>query len=173
MDTPRVINGVKAALRQSRGLGVEEPDDFTVRNLEGLLQQAQNIFGLITLFVAAVAFISLIVGGIGIMNIMLVSVTERTREIGIRLAIGARERDVLMQFLTEAMILAVIGGVAGIIFGLLIGFTVTVIAGWPFIPSLTTIAGATLFSAMFGIVFGFFPARRAAKLNPIEALRYE
>jgi ABC-type antimicrobial peptide transport system permease subunit len=173
MDTPRVINGVREALRQSRGLGVEEPDDFTVRNLEGLLQQAQNIFGLITLFVAAVAFISLIVGGIGIMNIMLVSVTERTREIGIRLAIGARERDVLMQFLTEAMILAVIGGLAGIVFGLLIGFTVTAIAGWPFIPSLTTIAGATLFSAMFGIVFGFFPARRAAKLNPIEALRYE
>jgi putative ABC transport system permease protein len=172
-DIPRVMAAVKQTLRQSRGLGIEQPDDFTVRDLQGFVQQAQTIFGLVTLFVSAVAFISLIVGGIGIMNIMLVSVTERTREIGIRLAIGARERDVLLQFLTEAMILALAGGLAGIVLGLGLGFAGTMALGWPFLPSVATIAGATLFSALFGIVFGFFPARRAAKLNPIEALRYE
>ncbi len=172
-DIPRVMEGTKEALRQSRGLGAEEPADFTVRDLQGFVQEAQNVFGMITLFVGAVAFISLIVGGIGIMNIMLVSVTERTREIGIRLAIGARERDVLLQFLIEAMILALVGGVIGILFGLGLAWIGTTLAGWPFLPSVGVIAGATIFSAAFGIAFGFFPARRAAKLNPIEALRYE
>jgi putative ABC transport system permease protein len=172
-DIPRVMDGVRLALRQSRGVGAEERDNFTVRDLQGFVQEAQNVFGIITLFVAAVAAISLIVGGIGIMNIMLVSVTERTREIGIRLAIGAQERDVLMQFLTEAMILSTLGGLIGIALGLALAFMGVSLMGAPFLPSLGVIVGATLFSAAFGIGFGFFPARRAAKLNPIEALRYE
>ena len=172
-DIPRVMEGTRLALRQSRGIGAEEQDNFTVRDLQGFVQQAQSIFGIITLFVAAVAFISLIVGGIGIMNIMLVSVTERTREIGIRLAIGAQERDVLLQFLTEAMILSTLGGLIGIVLGLSLAFLGVSLMGAPFLPSLGVIVGATLFSAAFGISFGFFPARRAAKLNPIEALRYE
>jgi len=107
------------------------------------------------------------------MNIMLVSVTERTREIGIRLAIGAQERDVLMQFLTEAMILSTLGGLVGIALGLMLALLGVGLIGAPFLPSIGVIVGATLFSAAFGIAFGFFPARRAAKLNPIDALRYE
>ncbi len=172
-DVPRVMEGVRAALRQSRGVGMDTGDNFTVRDLQGFVQEAQNIFGFITLFVAAVAFISLIVGGIGIMNIMLVSVTERTREIGIRLAIGAQERDVLMQFLTEAAILAMLGGLIGVVFGLGIAVLGVSAMGAPFLPSIGVIIGATLFSAAFGLSFGFFPARKAAKMNPIDALRYE
>ncbi len=172
-DIPRVMEGVRQALRSSRGIGAEERDNFTVRDLQGFVEQAQSIFGYVTLFVSAVAAISLVVGGIGIMNIMLVSVTERTREIGIRLAIGAQERDVLMQFLTEAMILSTLGGLLGIALGLLLALAGVGLIGAPFLPSLGVIVGATAFSAAFGIAFGFFPARRAAKLNPIEALRYE
>lgn len=172
-DVPRVMEGVRAALRQSRGVGLDTGDNFTVRDLQGFVEEAQNIFGFITLFVSAVAFISLIVGGIGIMNIMLVSVTERTREIGIRLAIGAQERDVLMQFLTEAAILATLGGLVGILFGLGLAIMAVSLLGAPFLPSIGVIAGATAFSAAFGLAFGFFPARKAAKMNPIDALRYE
>lgn len=172
-DVPRVMEGLRAALRQSRGVGLDTGDNFTVRDLHGFVEEAQNIFGFITLFVSAVAFISLIVGGIGIMNIMLVSVTERTREIGIRLAIGAQERNVLMQFLTEAAILSMLGGIIGIIFGLSIAAIGVGLMSAPFLPSVGVIIGATLFSAMFGLSFGFFPARKAAKMNPIDALRYE
>lgn len=172
-DVPRVMEGLRAALRQSRGVGLDTGDNFTVRDLQGFVEEAQNIFGFITLFVSAVAFISLIVGGIGIMNIMLVSVTERTREIGIRLAIGAQERNVLMQFLTEAAILSMLGGIIGIIFGLSIAAIGVGLMSAPFLPSVGVIIGATLFSAMFGLSFGFFPARKAAKMNPIDALRYE
>ena len=172
-DVPRVMEGVRASLRQSRNVSLDTGDNFTVRDLQGFVQEAQNIFGFITMFVAAVAFISLIVGGIGIMNIMLVSVTERTREIGIRLAIGAQERDVLMQFLTEAAILSTLGGLIGIVFGLGIAILGVSALSAPFLPSIPVIVGATLFSAAFGLSFGFFPARRAAKMNPIDALRYE
>ncbi len=172
-DVPRVMEGIRASLRSSRGVGMDTGDNFTVRDLQGFVQEAQNIFGFITLFVSAVAFISLIVGGIGIMNIMLVSVTERTREIGIRLAIGAQERDVLMQFLTEAAILSTLGGLIGILLGLAIAILGVSAMSAPFLPSIGVIIGATLFSAAFGLSFGFFPARRAAKMNPIEALRYE
>ncbi len=172
-DVPRVMEGVRAALRQSRSVGMDTGDNFSVRDLQGFVEEAQNIFGFITLFVSAVAFISLIVGGIGIMNIMLVSVTERTREIGIRLAIVAQERNVLMQFLTEAAILAMLGGLIGIVFGLGIAILGVSAIGAPFLPSIGVIIGATLFSAAFGLTFGFFPARRAAKMNPIDALRYE
>ena len=172
-DIPRVMEGIRLALRQSRGVGAEEKENFTVRDLQGFVKEAQEVFSIITLFVAAVAAISLIVGGIGIMNIMLVSVTERTREIGIRLAIGAQERDVLLQFLTEAMILSTIGGLIGVMLGLGLAWLAVSLMAWPFLPSMAVIFGATAFSAAFGIGFGFFPARRAAKLNPIEALRFE
>jgi len=172
-DVPRVIEGARATLRQLRNIGEGKPDDFTIEDVTSFGQEANSVLGYVTLFVGAVAFISLIVGGIGIMNIMLVSVTERTREIGIRLAIGAQERDVLAQFLIEAMTLAVLGGLVGVFVGLGIAYGVTGALGWAFLPSAPLILGATAFSAVIGIGFGFFPARRAAQLNPIEALRFE
>ncbi len=172
-DVPRVIAGASEMMRQARGIRAGKPDDFSVEDVSSFGKEAGSVLTYVTLFVGAVAFISLIVGGIGIMNIMLVSVTERTREIGIRLAIGAQERDVLTQFLIEAMMLAVIGGVMGILLGLGLASTITSFAGLPFVPSMPLIAAATLFSAVLGIGFGFFPARKAARLNPIEALRFE
>jgi putative ABC transport system permease protein len=172
-DVARVIDGARATLRQLRSIPPGRADDFTIEDVTSFGQEANSVLGYVTVFVGSVAFISLIVGGIGIMNIMLVSVTERTREIGIRLAIGAQERDVLTQFLIEAMTLAVLGGLVGVLIGLGIAYTVTAVLGWAFLPSTPLILGATLFSAMIGIGFGFFPARRAAQLNPIEALRFE
>jgi len=172
-DVARVIDGARATLRQLRSIPVGKPDDFTIEDVTSFGQEANSVLGYITVFVGAVAFISLIVGGIGIMNIMLVSVTERTREIGIRLAIGAQEKDVLSQFLIEAMTLAVLGGLVGVLLGLGIAFAVTGAVGWAFLPSAPLIVAATVFSALIGIGFGFFPARRAAQLNPIEALRFE
>jgi putative ABC transport system permease protein len=172
-DVARVIDGARATLRQLRSIPEGRPDNFTMEDVTSFGAEANSVLGYITVFVGAVAFISLIVGGIGIMNIMLVSVTERTREIGIRLAIGAQERDVLTQFLIEATTLAVLGGLVGVLVGLGIAFAVTSAVGWAFLPSAPLIAGATAFSALIGIGFGFFPARRAAQLNPIEALRFE
>ena len=171
-DVPRMMEGARAVLRQARNVPADKPDDFTMQDVSSFGDEANSVLGLMTLFVGAVAFISLIVGGIGIMNIM-VSVTERTREIGIRLAIGAQERDVMTQFLIEAMALAVVGGIAGVLFGLAIAYLVTGLLGWAFLPSAPLILGATVFSGLIGVGFGFFPARRAARLNPIEALRFE
>ena len=125
------------------------------------------------ILLAAVASISLVVGGIGIMNILLVSVTERTREIGLRMAIGARRAHVLFQFLAEAVFLSVSGGIAGIVMGVLFSMTISLVTGWPAPISFAAIAGGFLFSAAVGIFFGFYPARKAARLDPIEALRYE
>ena len=164
---------IEALMRQRRHILPGEDDDFNVRDMRELQSLMGTVTGVLTTLLASVAAISLIVGGIGIMNIMLVSVTERTREIGIRLAIGAQERDVLMQFLTEAMILSTLGGLVGIALGLMLALLGVGLIGAPFLPSIGVIVGATLFSAAFGIAFGFFPARRAAKLNPIDALRYE
>jgi len=147
--------------------------DFTVRTQIELAQSATATTQTMTMLLAAIASVSLIVGGIGIMNIMLVSVTERTREIGIRLAIGAHGRDVLMQFLIEAIILSSLGGVLGILLGVGSAQLVSHLNGWPVVVSTSSIVVAFVFSAAVGMFFGFYPARKAAQLDPIEALRYE
>jgi putative ABC transport system permease protein len=153
-------------------------DDFTIFSQQDFISVAKTVTGVLTIFLGGIAAISLLVGGIGIMNIMLVSVTERTREIGLRKALGARKRDILIQFLTESSLLSLIGGIVGIFFGWLIAFIVGRIAassGTPFNPSmgLDSILLATLFSAAVGLFFGIYPANRAANLEPVEALRYE
>jgi len=153
-------------------------DDFTVLSQQDIVSTAQTITGVLTIFLGGIAAISLLVGGIGIMNIMLVSVTERTREIGLRKAIGARKQDILIQFLTESSLLSLIGGVVGIALGWLIGFIVGKVAeasGSPFYPSITiqSVLLATIFSTAVGLFFGIYPANRAANLEPVEALRYE
>jgi macrolide transport system ATP-binding/permease protein len=148
-------------------------NDFSVRNLSQIAETAEGSSRIMAILLAAVASISLLVGGIGIMNILLVSVTERTREIGLRMAIGARRAQVLFQFLAEAVFLSVGGGVAGIIMGVVFSIAISLVTGWPAPISTTAIIGGFLFSAAVGIFFGFYPARKAASLDPIEALRYE
>ena len=147
--------------------------DFTVRNQVELAQAATATSETMTVLLSAIAGVSLVVGGIGIMNIMLVSVTERTREIGIRLAVGAHGRDVLLQFLIEAVILSSLGGIIGIALGVGFSELVSLKTGWPILVSPTSVVVAVAFSAVVGVFFGFYPARKAAQLDPIEALRYE
>jgi macrolide transport system ATP-binding/permease protein len=144
-----------------------------VRDLTEIAEVAEESTKALELLPAAIASISLVVGGIGIMNILLVSVTERTREIGIRMATGARRMHVLMQFLIEAMLLALMGGTAGIAAGVIASKIISAVAGWPVLLQLRVIVLAFVFSAAVGIFFGFYPARRASRLNPIDALRYE
>ncbi len=148
-------------------------NDFSVRNLSQIAETAEGSSRIMALLLAAVASISLVVGGIGIMNILLVSVTERTREIGLRMAIGARRLHVLLQFLAEAIFISVSGGIVGIVIGAALSLAVSAVTGWPAPISLTAITGGFLFSAAVGIFFGYYPARKAARLDPIEALRYE
>ncbi len=171
------IKQVKAAIEQvlleRRRIKKNEEADFHVQDMKEVIDTVTSTTKMLTLLLGAVAAISLLVGGIGIMNIMLVSVTERTREIGIRLAVGALERDVLLQFLVESVVLSSIGGVLGIVLELGLAYAGTEIFDIPFIFNAGIIAIAFLFSTVIGVVFGFFPARKAAKLDPIDALRHE
>ena len=172
-EIPAAQDEVRAILRETHKLASYENDDFTVRNQNDLATAAQGTTEVMTLLLAAIASISLLVGGIGIMNIMLVSVTERTREIGIRLAIGARGSDVLLQFLVEAIVMCVIGGAIGIGVGFAGAAVLHHITGWGTAIAPQMVAIALGFSAAVGIFFGFYPARKAASLDPIQALRYE
>ncbi len=172
-DIPRVQRDAEDVLRERRRVAPGEEDNFTVRDMTQIANTMASTTTILTGLLGAVAAVSLLVGGIGIMNIMLVSVTERTREIGIRLAIGALERQVLTQFLVESIVLALFGGILGILTGLGLAALAAMLMGVPFTADPRIIAAAFLVSAAIGVVFGFFPARRAARLDPIEALRRE
>ena len=167
------VSQISDILKRRHRIRPGDTNDFSVRNLSQIAETAESSSRIMALLLAAVASISLIVGGIGIMNILLVSVTERTREIGLRMAIGARRTHVLLQFLAESVILSVTGGIAGIVIGVAFSGMISVIAGWPAPISFAAVAGGFLFSAAVGIFFGYYPARKAASLDPIEALRYE
>jgi putative ABC transport system permease protein len=173
VDTARVQADIERLLRERRNIAPGEEDDFSVRDMEQIVQATAGATTVLTGLLGAVAAVSLLVGGIGIMNIMLVSVTERTREIGIRLAIGAVEGQVLLQFLVEAVMLSLFGGLIGVLGGLALAGLGTARLGVPFLLDPTIILVAFGFSALVGVLFGYFPARRAARLDPIEALRRE
>lgn len=164
---------MKELLRQRHHLQANEDDDFTIRNMEEVFKAQETSAQVMSMLLAAIASVSLIVGGIGIMNIMLVSVSERTREIGLRQAVGAKTRDILSQFLVEAVTLSLAGGVIGIVLGLAVSALISYFAGWSTVLSAGAIVVAFLFSAVVGVSFGFYPARKAAYMDPIEALRYE
>jgi putative ABC transport system permease protein len=164
---------ISALLRQRHDLATADEDDFAIFDQTQLLAAASSISGTLTLLLGGIASISLVVGGIGIMNIMLVSVRERTREIGIRKAIGAKARDILAQFLVEALTLSLLGGLMGVAVGLGVSALIARLAGWAFAFNPTTILAAVLSSLLVGVVFGVWPARQAARLDPIGALRYE
>ena len=164
---------ITALLRDRHRIRPGQDDDFMVRNLADVAQLADQSSRVMTMLLASIAGVSLIVGGIGIMNIMLVSVTERTREIGVRMAIGATEEDVQRQFLIEAVVLSLMGGAAGIFFGVGSSLIISKLLGWAVLVSPLAIVAAVIFSAGVGVFFGFYPARKAARLDPIEALRFE
>jgi putative ABC transport system permease protein len=160
-------------LRQRHKLGPQDADDFSVRNMSDIADAANQTNSIMTMLLASIASVSLLVGGIGIMNIMLVSVTERTREIGIRMAIGARSSAVRTQFLIESVVLSLTGGLIGIFLGLGVSLLIPTLLGWPTAVSTAAVIGSVIFSAAVGIFFGYYPARKAAALDPIDALRYE
>jgi putative ABC transport system permease protein len=164
---------VRALLRQRHRLQPGQDDDFSLRNLEEVAATQEASSRVLALLLAAVASVSLVVGGIGIMNIMLVSVTERTREIGLRMAVGARTRDILGQFLVEAVTLSLIGGLVGVALGVAAAFGVAQLAGWRILLAPESVLLAVAFAFAIGVFFGFYPARKAARLNPVEALRFE
>jgi putative ABC transport system permease protein len=173
VSTKKVEQDIERLMRERRRIAMGEEDDFHVRDMQELVSAMTGTTQVLTGLLGAVAAVSLLVGGIGIMNIMLVSVTERTREIGIRLAIGALERDVLMQFLVEAVVLSSFGGLIGIILGVVAAAMGARVLAVPFVFDPGIVAIAFLFSAAVGVIFGYFPARQAGQLNPIEALRHE
>jgi putative ABC transport system permease protein len=171
--TRKVQADIEELLRERRRIGAREEADFHVLDMQQIAAAVSGTTQTMTVLLGAVAAVSLLVGGIGIMNIMLVSVTERTREIGIRLAVGAMEEDVLRQFLVEAMTLSLLGGVAGVLVGLGAAAGAAALLGLPFVPNVGIALVAFLFSGVVGVVFGYFPAHKAARMNPIEALRHE
>ena len=171
------IDAVKASitttLDERHGISASGTPDFSITDQSQLLSTVSSVSGLLTVLLGGIASISLIVGGIGIMNIMLVSVRERTREIGIRKAIGARSRDILAQFLVEALVISLLGGLIGIAAGVIASAVIGQVAGWGFAFNPLTVVVAVAFSLVVGVVFGVWPARQAARLDPIVALRYE
>jgi putative ABC transport system permease protein len=171
--TTEAQDQMSALLRQRHHLQPNEDDDFTIRNMEEVFKAQESSAQVMSLLLAAIASVSLIVGGIGIMNIMLVSVTERTKEIGLRQAVGAKTRDILSQFLVEAVTLSVAGGAIGILLGIAVSLLISHFAQWSTLVSTGSIAVAFVFSGFVGVFFGFYPARKAAYMDPIEALRYE
>ncbi len=172
-DLPEAVEQIRDVLRGRHRLTGDTPDDFTLRTQVDIGKVQEGISSTITNMLFAVASISLLVGGIGIMNILLVSVTERTREIGVRMAVGAKRRHILLQFLIEAMTLSLCGGILGIVFGVAASKLTTTLAGWPTVVSFQAILLAFFFSLAIGLFFGLYPANKASRLNPIEALRYE
>jgi putative ABC transport system permease protein len=172
-DLPAAVEAIREVLRSRHRIQPGQPDDFTVRTQVDIATVAEGTSQTLTIMMFAIASISLLVGGIGIMNILLVSVTERTREIGIRMAVGAKRRHVLVQFLIEAMTLSLAGGLMGIVLGTVGARAMTAIAGWPTIISFESVILAFVFSLAIGLFFGLYPANKAASLNPIDALRYE
>lgn len=171
-SSERATDDLTALMRDIRRIDAGEEDDFSIRDTKQLADMLGSVTSVLTGLLSAVAAVSLLVGGIGIMNIMLVSVTERTREIGIRMAVGAQASQVLLQFLVEAIVLSTLGGLLGIGLGLVMGAVGSAMLDVPFSPDLATIALAFGFSAVVGVIFGYFPARAAARLDPIEALRH-
>jgi putative ABC transport system permease protein len=172
-DLPAAEEQIAALLRQRHRIPEGGDDDFGIRNLSDMAEAQESTSRVMATLLLCVAAISLLVGGIGIMNILLVSVTERTREIGIRMAVGAKRRHILLQFLVEAVVLSVAGGLLGVVLGVASSQAIAELAGWPTLLSAGAVLGALLFSAAVGVAFGFWPARRAASLDPIAALRYE
>jgi putative ABC transport system permease protein len=172
-DLTPAVSQIREALRLRHRLQPDQEDDFTIRTQVDIGKVQEGTSETLTIMLFAIASVSLLVGGIGIMNILLVSVTERTREIGVRMAVGAKRRHILAQFLIEAMTLSLVGGCVGILFGVLGARLTTVVAGWPTIISSHTIAAAFVFSVAVGLFFGLYPANKASRLNPIDALRYE
>lgn len=172
-DMEEILRQIRALLRQRHRLQPDQDDDFWLRNLSEFLEAREESSRVMTILLAAIASVSLLVGGIGIMNIMLVSVTERTPEIGLRMAVGARSRDILTQFLVEAVILSLTGGLIGIGFGLASSWAIAYLAAWRTLIQPEAILLAFGFAGAVGIFFGFYPARKASRLDPIEALRYE
>ena len=172
-DIPVAIRQITSLMRDRHHIQPGAPDDFRIRDLTELSQALASTSRVMTNLLLIVALISLVVGGVGIMNIMLVSVTERTREIGIRMAVGARARDILRQFLVEAVVLCLAGGIVGILLGRGVSIAVTALLHWPTIPSLPAVIAAVTVSTGVGIIFGYYPAWKASRLDPIEALRYE
>jgi putative ABC transport system permease protein len=169
----QTMEDVRVLLRDRHGLEEDEEDDFQIQSAQDILTTVQTITGLLTAMIVGISGISLVVGGVGVMNIMLVSVTERTKEIGLLKSIGAKEKDILSQFLIEAVIMTLSGGIVGIIIGISGAYLISLVAGIPFVVSIPAIVIAVGVSTLVGVAFGLYPARRAARLSPIDALRYE